>query len=106
MQALPNCIPSEVLARVINHTLPLPLSIPFLVVLYRWKGFSAYILYLFCSDILIKEGPNGEMQRAWDKWEEPDGCVIHLDPMLIYCTYVSLLFANVSIFCSRVIEFC
>jgi hypothetical protein len=43
---------------------------------------------LFCSDILPEKGPNGEMQRAWDKLVEPDGHVIHLDQMLIYCTYV------------------
>ncbi|KAK3139582.1 hypothetical protein QOZ80_5AG0385550 [Eleusine coracana subsp. coracana] len=38
------------------------------------------------SDITMEEGPNGQMQRAWDKYEEPDGGIIHLDPILIYCT--------------------
>ncbi|KAJ1265240.1 hypothetical protein BS78_08G064000 [Paspalum vaginatum] len=32
-----------------------------------------------------KKGPNGYMQRAWDKWEGPDGRTIPCDRILIYC---------------------
>lgn len=32
-----------------------------------------------------KEGRNGYMQRAWDKLEGPDGSLIPLDRILIYC---------------------
>lgn len=38
------------------------------------------------SDVGKEEGPNGEMQRAWDKLEAPNGGIINLDPILIYCT--------------------
>ncbi|GJM87722.1 hypothetical protein PR202_ga03706 [Eleusine coracana subsp. coracana] len=47
---------------------------------------SMNVVCVFFSDITMEEGPNGQMQRAWDKYEEPDGGIIHLDPILIYCT--------------------